>query len=69
VDNFQFLVKNQPKTNCYIAQMKKNQKNFAQLYPMKISIGTQTGKSKISTNPGKVFPTGLYLGMGGFDHF
>ena len=32
-------------------------------------IGTQTTKTKISTNPGKVFPTGLYFGMGGFDHF
>ena len=31
-------------------------------------IGTQTPKTKIYTNPGKVF-TGLYLGMGGFDHF
>ena len=32
-------------------------------------IGTETPKTKISTNPGKVFPTGLYLGVGGFDHF
>ena len=32
-------------------------------------IGTQTTQTKISSNPGKVFPTGLYFSMGGFDHF
>ena len=32
-----------------------------------VDIGTQTTKTKISTNPGKLIQTGL--GMGGFDHF
>ena len=42
---------------------------FFRLVLSSTRIGTQTPKTKISTNPGKVFPTGLYFGMGGFDHF
>jgi hypothetical protein len=42
---------------------------FGFVCPLIARIGIQTPKTKISTYPGKVFPTGLYLGMGGFDHF
>ena len=42
---------------------------FGHFWPSTVGIGTQTPKTKISTSPEKVFPTGLYLGMGGFDNF